>query len=87
MSADLDTDILSSHPNISHTPRSHTHTPSFGTASTQHKDVLALESEVESLRAELEETKRRTEAEVTQAREEALGVMRATGQSCRAAVV
>lgn len=87
LSADLDTDILASHPNISRATSSHTHTLSFGNGSAQYKDVSSLESEVESLRAELEDTKRRMEVEVAQAREEALGVMRATGQSCDAVVV
>ena len=87
LSGDLDTDILASHPNISRATSSHTHTLSFGNGSAQYKDVSSLESEVESLRAELEETKRRMEVEVAQAREEALGVMRATGQSCKAVVV
>lgn len=39
-----------------------------------------MESEIETLKAELEETKRKMEAEVAKAREEAFGVMRATGQ-------
>ena len=87
LSADLDTDILASHPNISRATSSHTHTLSFGNGSAQYKDVSSLESEVESLRAELEDTKRRMDVEVAQAREEALGVMRATGQSCKAVAV
>ena len=44
------------------------------------KDPAAMESEIETLKAELEETKRKMEAEVAKAREEAFGVMRATGQ-------
>ena len=87
LSADLDNDILASHPNISRATSGHTHTLSFGNGSAHYKDVSSLESEVESLRAELEETKRRTQVEVAQAREEALGVMRATGQSGKAVVV
>ncbi len=46
---------------------------------TDYKDVVALESEIEVLKFELEETKQKMEAEVAKAREEALGVMRATG--------
>ena len=52
-------------------------------AAQQHngRDVTALETEVNLLKAELEETKRRLESDVARAKEEALGVMRATGDT------
>lgn len=56
--------------------------PSFPAAASSGRDVAALENELELLRAELEETKRRLESDVAKAREDALGVMRATGISC-----
>ena len=50
-----------------------------GNSVSDGKDAVALESEVEALKAELAETKRKLEADVAKAKEEALGVMRATG--------
>ena len=44
------------------------------------RDVAALETEVNLLKAELEETKRRLESDVAQAKEDALGVMRGGGE-------
>ena len=79
-SPDPDTDILSSQHNISRTGSTPMHSQPFAGGVAPHRDVSALEGEVESLRAELEETKRRMGADLAQAREEALGVMRATGQ-------
>lgn len=79
-SPDPDTDILSSQHNISRTGSTLMHSHPFASGGAPHRDVLASEGEVESLRAELEETKRRMGADLTKAREEALGVMRATGQ-------
>ena len=43
------------------------------------RDVAALETEVNLLKAELEKTKRRLERDVARAKEDAFGVMRATG--------
>lgn len=48
-------------------------------SSSGGRDVGALENEVELLRTELAETKRRLESDVARARGDALGVMRATG--------
>ena len=75
-SPDPDTDILSSQHNISRTGSTPMHSQPFASGGAPHRDVSALES----LRAELEETKRRMGADLVKAREEALGVMRATGQ-------
>lgn len=47
--------------------------------SSSGREVGALENEVELLRAELTDTQRRLESDVARAREDALGVMRATG--------
>lgn len=80
-SPDPDTDILSSQHNISRTGSTPMHSQPFAGGVAPHRDVSALEGEVESLRAELEETKRRMGADLAQAREEALGVMRATGDA------
>lgn len=80
LSPDPDTDILSSQLNISRTSSTPMHSQPFAGGVAPHRDVSALEGEVESLRAELEETKRRMGADLAKAREEALGVMRATGQ-------
>ncbi len=79
-SPDPDTDILSSQHNISQTCSTPLHSQPFASGGAPHRDVSALEGEVESLRAELEETKRRMGTDLARAREEALGVMRATGQ-------
>lgn len=79
-SPDPDTDILSSQHNISRTGSTSMHSQPFAGGGAPHRDVSALEGEVESLRAELEETKRRMGTDLAKAREEALGVMRATGQ-------
>lgn len=49
-------------------------------SSSNHKDVTGLENEVDILRFELQEAKARMESEVAKAREEALGIMHATGQ-------
>ena len=54
-------------------------TASLVNGSSRQREVLALETEVDTLRFELEETRRKMESEVAKAREEALGVMRATG--------
>jgi len=78
-SPDPDTDIMSSQHNISRASSNPMHSQPFANGGATHRDVSALEGEVESLRAELEETKRRMGADVAKAREEALGVMRATG--------
>ena len=53
--------------------------PSFPAALSSSRDVGALEHEVDLLRAELTETKLRLESDVARAKEDALGVMRATG--------
>lgn len=53
--------------------------PSFSMAHPSGRDVAVLETEVELLKVELEETKRKLESDVARAREDALGVMRATG--------
>ena len=45
------------------------------------QDVAALEAELSLLRAELEETKCRLESDVARAKEDALSVMRATGNA------
>lgn len=45
------------------------------------RDAAALETEVNLLKAELEATKRRLESDVARAKEDALGVMRATGDT------
>ena len=79
-SPDPDTDILSSQHNISRSGSTPMHAQPFAGGGAPHRDVSALEGEVESLRAELEETKKRMGADLAKAREEALGVMRATGQ-------
>ncbi|DBA85365.1 TPA: hypothetical protein ACH3X2_006045 [Trebouxia sp. C0005] len=81
LSPDPDTDILSSQLNISRTSSTPMHSQPFAGGVAPHRDVSALEGEVESLRAELEETKRRMGADLAKAREEALGVMRATGDA------
>ncbi|KAL3163383.1 hypothetical protein ABBQ32_009768 [Trebouxia sp. C0010 RCD-2024] len=49
--------------------------------SSSGREVGALENEVELLRAELTDTQRRLESDVARAREDALGVMRATGDA------
>ena len=80
LSPDPNFDILSSQHNISPTGSTPMHSQAFAGGGAPHRDVSASEGEVESLRAELEETKRRMGADLAKAREEALGVMRATGQ-------
>ena len=45
------------------------------------RDAAALETEVNLLKAELKATKRRLENDVACAKEDALGVMRATGNT------
>ena len=51
-------------------------------ANGNHKDVLGLENEIEILKFELESSKARMESEVAKAKEEAFGIMQATG-GCR----
>ncbi|DBA94998.1 TPA: hypothetical protein ACH3X1_002520 [Trebouxia sp. C0004] len=79
-SPEPDSDILSSQHNISRTGTP-MHSQPFAGGGATPRDVSALEGEVESLRAEVQETKRRMGADLAKAREEALGVMRATGDA------
>ena len=55
------------------------HTTSLPKESSAHKEIASLESEIESLKAELNETKRQAQADVDKAKQEAVGVMQATG--------
>ena len=49
-------------------------------ADSKQKDVVGLENEVDILRFELESAKAKMESEVAKAREEAFGIMKATGE-------
>lgn len=48
-------------------------------ANSSHKDIVSLENEVDILKFELESTKAKMESEVNKARQEAMGIMKATG--------